>query len=125
MEWSRVAKPYEEAGVIYENAGRFEEARAAYLQAYLYYATGRYPVPHSAGKMECFRKSLELYEKAGRYFEPSLARGEIPYGEKTIPAYVRLGGQGLKNTRSLSTLAASTDSKRRPSSMKKRCIALG
>jgi pimeloyl-ACP methyl ester carboxylesterase len=96
-EWSRVAKPYEETGARHENAGRFEEARAAYLQAYVYYATGRYPVPHSAGKMECFRKSLELYEKAGRYFEPSLARVEIPYGDKTIPAYVRLRGHNVKH----------------------------
>jgi hypothetical protein len=47
--------------------------------------------------MECFRKSLELYEKIGRYFEPSLARVEIPYGDKTIPAYVRLAGQGVKH----------------------------
>ena len=32
---SRVAKPYEKAGATYENAGRFEQARAAYLQAYV------------------------------------------------------------------------------------------
>jgi Esterase FrsA-like len=96
-EWSRVAKPYEDAGGRHDKAGRFEEARSAYLQAYVYYATGRYPVPHSAGKMECFRKSLELYEKAGRYFEPSLARIEIPYENTTIPAYVRLRGEGAKH----------------------------
>jgi esterase FrsA len=89
-EWSRIAKPYEDAGVGHERAGRLEAARAAYLQAYVYYATGRYPVPHSPGKMDCFRKSLELYEKAGRYFEPSLSRVEIPYGDKVVPAYLRL-----------------------------------
>jgi len=46
--------------------------------AYTYYATGRYRVAHTPGKKECFRKSLELYEKAGRYFEPPLERAEIP-----------------------------------------------
>ena len=96
-EWSRVAKPYEDAGGKHEQAGRFDEACAAYLQAYTYYATGRYPVPHSPGKMQCFRKSLELYERAGRYFEPALERVEIPYGDKTIPAYLRLRRDGAKH----------------------------
>jgi len=89
-EWSRVAQPYEDLGAGHEQAGQFNEARAAYLQAYTYYATGRYPVPHTPGKMRCLRKSLELYEKAGRYFEPALERVEIPFGDKIIPAYLRL-----------------------------------
>jgi esterase FrsA len=96
-EWSRIAKPYEDAGARYEQASRFEEARAAYLQAYTYYATGRYPVPHTPGKLQCFRKSLELYERAGRYFDPALSRVEISYGDKTIPAYLRLRRDGAKH----------------------------
>ncbi len=96
-EWSRVAQPYEEAGAAYERAGRSDEARAAYLQAYTYYATGRYPVPHSPGKMQCLRKSLELYEKAGRYFVPALERAEIPYQGRTIPAYLRLRRNGARH----------------------------
>ena len=66
-EWSRVAKPYEEEAIRHEQAGRSTDAREAYLQAYTYYATGRYPVPHTLGKQGCFRKSLEMYEKAGRF----------------------------------------------------------
>jgi len=93
-EWSRVAQPYEDLGAGHEQAGQFNEARAAYLQAYTYYATGRYPVPHTPGKMRCLRKSLELYEKAGRYFEPALERVEIPFGDKIIPAYLRLRRDG-------------------------------
>src|SRR5215467_7405027 len=96
-EWSRVAQPYEDAGAKHEQDGRLEEARAAYMQAYTYYATGRYPVPHTPGKMQCFRKSLELYERAGRYFGPPLERIEIPYGDKTIPAYVRFRRDGAKH----------------------------
>jgi pimeloyl-ACP methyl ester carboxylesterase len=96
-EWSRIAKPYEDAGARHEQASRFEEARAAYLQAYTYYATGRYPVPHTPGKLQCFRKSLELYERAGRYFDPPLSRVEIAYGDKTIPAYLRLRRDGAKH----------------------------
>jgi pimeloyl-ACP methyl ester carboxylesterase len=96
-EWSRVARPYEETGLAHEQAGQVDEARAAYLQAYTYYATGRYPVPHSPGKMQCLRKSLELYEKAGRYFVPALERVEIPYQDRTIPAYLRLRRDGAKH----------------------------
>ena len=76
-EWSRVAKPYEEQGAQFETEGKFPQARAAYVQAYCYYATGRYPTPHTPGKMACFRKSLEVYEKAGKSFVPSLDRLEL------------------------------------------------
>ena len=89
-EWSRVAKPYEEKGAVLERAGKVKEAREAYVQAYAYYATGRYPTPHTPGKMACFRKSLEMYEKAGKFFEPMLERIEVPFGEKKIPIYLRV-----------------------------------
>src|SRR6266511_126857 len=69
-EWSRVARPYEEEAAKLERAGRVQEARQGYVQANDYYATGQYPTPHTPGKEECLRKSLEMYEKAGRYFEP-------------------------------------------------------
>lgn len=97
-EWSRVAKPYEEAGAKYEQSGKLKEACAAYVQAYTYYATGRYPVPHTPGKMKCFRKSLELYEKAGRYFEPPLERIAVPFGDKRIPIYLRIPRGGRKHS---------------------------
>ena len=96
-EWSRVAKPYEEEGANLEQAGKFKEARDAYVQAYAYYATGRYPTPHTPGKMECFRKSLEVYERAAKYFEPPLERVEIPFGGKAIPIYVRVPQDGREH----------------------------
>lgn len=96
-EWSRVAQPYEEAGKAHEQAGRINQAREAYIQAYTYYAAGRYPVPHCSGKLQSFRKSLELYENAGRYFDPPLKRTEIPFHEKMIPAYLRLRLDGKKH----------------------------
>ena len=93
-EWSRVAKPYEEKGAELEQSGKFIEAREAYVQAYAYYATGRYPTPHTPGKIACFHKSLEMYEKAGKFFEPILERVEVPFGAKTIPIYVRVPKDG-------------------------------
>jgi len=97
-EWSRVAKPYEEQGAILEKAGKFTQAREAYVQAYAYYATGRYPTPHTPGKMQCFRKSLEIYEKAGKYFEPPLERVEVPFVDKKIPIYLRVPQDGQKHS---------------------------
>ncbi|MBI2087648.1 MAG: alpha/beta hydrolase [Deltaproteobacteria bacterium] len=96
-EWSRVAKRYEEEGNLHDGRGEREKAREAYLMSYTYYTIGRYPVPHSPGKKECFRKSLELFVKAGRYFDFPMERLSIPYGDKVIPAYLRLPpGQGKR-----------------------------
>ena len=97
-EWARVAKPYEEAGAKLEQAGNLQEARAAYVQAYAYFATGRYPTPHTPGKLACFRKSLELYEKAGKYFTPPLERVQIPFGAQSIPIYVRVPRDGQRHS---------------------------
>jgi acetyl esterase/lipase len=97
QEWARVAKPYEQTAADLERAGKFLEARRAYIQAYAYYAIGRYPTPHTPGKMACFRKSLEMYEQAGRYFEPVLDRVEIPLSNSKIPLYVRIPKDGQKH----------------------------
>ncbi|HXG51240.1 MAG TPA: alpha/beta hydrolase [candidate division Zixibacteria bacterium] len=93
--WAGVALRYEEEGAEHERHGRIDRARESYFLAYAYYAAGRYPVPHTPGKLRCFHKSLELYEKAGRYFDPPLERVEVPYGGGKIPAYLRLkrGGE--------------------------------
>lgn len=96
-EWSRVAGRYESEGAERERAGQSHAAAEAYLMAYTYYTIGRYPVPHTPGKQACFKKSLELYEKAGRYFPPPLERVTIPYDEKTIPAYLRIPHGGGKH----------------------------
>jgi hypothetical protein len=96
-EWSRVAKVYEQKGAELEQSGKFKEARDAYIQAYAYYATGRYPTPHTPGKMECFHKSLRMYEKAGKYFDPVLERVEVPFGDTKIPIYVRVPQNGQKH----------------------------
>jgi hypothetical protein len=97
-EWARVAKPYQEEALLYERSGDLQQAREAYIQAYTYYATGRYPVPHTPGKQQCFRKSLEMYERAGRFFEPPLEKVGIPFGDKTIPAYLRIPRDGHRHS---------------------------
>ncbi len=97
-EWSRVAKPYEEQGANFEQAGRIKEARENYFQAYVYYTAGRYPTPHTLGKMACYRKSLELFERAGRYFDPPLERIDISLNDMKMPIYLRIPKNGEKNS---------------------------
>lgn len=96
-EWARVAKPYAEAAGKAEKAGNSREARESYLMAYTYYAIGRYPVAHTPGKQANFRKSLEMYEKAGYHFEPPLERANVPFGDRTIPVYLRVRRDGGKH----------------------------
>ncbi len=74
-EWSRAAKPYEEAGAKHEQAGRTKDACEAYVMAYTYYALGRYPVAHTPGKQENYRKSVEMYEKGGALLRPAAGKG--------------------------------------------------
>jgi esterase FrsA len=89
-EWARVAERYASEAAARERAGDGRAAMDAHLMAYTYYTIGRYPVPHTPGKQECFKKSLAAYEKAGRSFAPPLERVAIPYGDTTLPAYLRL-----------------------------------
>ncbi len=96
-QWSRMATPYEEQGNGFEQVGKPKQARDAYLMAYTYYAIGRYPVPHTAGKQANYHKSMEMYERAGRYFEPPLERALVPFRAKTIPVYLRLPQDGKKH----------------------------
>jgi len=93
-EWARVAGGYEATARDAEKVGNANDALNAYVMAYSYYAIGRYPVPHTQGKRANFRKSLEMYEKAGRYFDPPLERVNVPFGDATIPVYLRLRGGG-------------------------------
>lgn len=97
-EWARVAKPYEDQGGQFEKAGQLEAARDAYVQAYCYYATGRYPTPHTPGKLACYRKSLAVYERAGKYFTPPLERIEINSQVGKIPLYVRVPKDGANHS---------------------------
>jgi hypothetical protein len=48
--------------------------------------------------MACFRKSLEVYEKAGKYFEPPLERIEVAFGAKVIPIYLRVARNGQRHS---------------------------
>lgn len=81
--WARVfmdvARPYEERAEAAEARGDVDAAREAYLRAYAYYRMGRYPTTNSLGKRTSYLRSVACYLKAARWFDPPLARVEIPF----------------------------------------------
>ena len=55
-----------------------------------YYGTGRHPFPSSPGKREAYRKTIETYLAASRYFDPPLERIALPLRDKEVVGYLRL-----------------------------------
>lgn len=77
--FSKLAKPYEEAALIAQETGDQKSVMDRYLAAYNYYHLAWYPAPSSAGKLFAYKRSVENYLKAARYFDPPLTRIEIPF----------------------------------------------
>lgn len=92
--FSAAGEPYEEKAARSEAAGDIRAAVQDYLIAYNYYHVGWYPAPSSPGKMLAYRRSVDTYLLAARYFDPPPERVEIPFrgrsGEgKTSVVYLR------------------------------------
>ena len=67
-----------------------KEAGASYSQAYEYYRIGRYPVPSSPEKMNCYKGALRSFLKAAPYLDPPLERIEIPFEGKKVVGYLQI-----------------------------------
>jgi len=92
--WGEVGARFERDAQAAEARGDAKAAAEASFQAYAFYFIGRYPCPNSPKKRECAVKAREMHLKAGRYFDPPLARVAIPFagrpGEgKEVIIYVR------------------------------------
>ena len=66
------------------------EAGESYSQAYEYYRIGRYPVPSSQEKMNCYKGALRSFLKAAPYLDPPLERIEIPFEGKKVVGYLQI-----------------------------------
>lgn len=88
--WTRLGEPWEERGAQAEKGGKGGEAREAYLKACVYYGIAKFPVINHPGKQAAYRKCIENYLKASRYFDPPLERVAIPFEGKEIIGYLRL-----------------------------------
>ena len=88
--WSRLAQPLESEGAKLESQGRGQEAGAAFQKASFYYGIAKFPVINHPAKQAAYRKCIETFLKAARYFDPPLERVTIPFEGKEIIGYLRL-----------------------------------
>lgn len=94
--WGNAARTFAQRGAQLEAAGD-AAAGEAYLRAYGLYHAGRFPTFNAPAKEQCYRESIVMYRKAGKYFSPPLEVIEAPFagkpGEGTLSTfYVRRNG---------------------------------
>jgi len=89
-EWGRMGSKYESLAQEQENQGRSEEAGETYYLAYEYFRIGRYPVPSSPEKMNCYKGALRTFLKAAPAMKPPLERVEIPFEGKKVVGYLQI-----------------------------------
>lgn len=89
-EWGRVGARYEALAEDQEKRGQKEEAGKSYYLAYEYFRVGRYPVPSSPEKMNCYKGALRNYLKVGKYLDPPAERVEIPFEGNWVVGYLQV-----------------------------------
>jgi esterase FrsA len=89
-EWGKLGRRYEALGEEEEKQQRKKEAGEAFYQAYEYYRIGRYPVPSSREKMNCYKGALRTFLRAAPYLDPPLERVEIPFEGKKVVGYLQI-----------------------------------
>src|SRR5713226_5664396 len=89
IQWGRLGRKYEDLAEAHERQGKREEAGRTFYQAYEYYRIGRYPVPSSLEKMNCYKGALRSFLKAAPHLDPPLERVEIPFEGKKVVGYLQ------------------------------------
>jgi esterase FrsA len=89
-EWGKLGARHEAIADELEKEGKKDQAGNSYYQAYEYYRIGRYPVPSSPEKMNCYRGVLRAFLKAAPYLEPPAERIEIPFEGKKVVGYLQI-----------------------------------
>ena len=87
--WTRLAEPWEQKAAELEKQRKTQDAMKAYQMASLYYSIGKFPVLNHPAKQAAYRKSVENYLKAAKYFDPPLERITIPFEGKELIGYLR------------------------------------
>ena len=87
--WTRLADPWELKAGKFEKQGRSQEAMKAYQMASLYYSIAKFPVLNHPVKQAAYKKSVETYLKAAKYFDPPLERVTIPFEGQELIGYLR------------------------------------
>lgn len=77
--WISAGKRFFAAGEKARDAGRFEDAREGFRQAYGFFFLGHFPCPNHPEKEESYRLELEAYRQLGLLCVPEIERHEIPF----------------------------------------------
>jgi esterase FrsA len=88
-QWTHLAEPCEKQGAEFAAQGKDQEAKEAYRKASMYYGIAKFPVINHPAKQAAYRKCVETYLTAARYFDPPLERVTIPFEGKEIIGYLR------------------------------------
>jgi esterase FrsA len=88
-EWTRLAEPWEQRGAELSAQGKGLEAKEAYQKASMYYGIAKFPVINHPAKQAAYRKCIETYLNAARYFDPPLELVRIPFAGREIIGYLR------------------------------------
>ena len=89
-EWGQVGVRYEAFAAEQEKQGKSKDAGETYYLAYEYYRIGRYPVPSSPEKLNCYQGALRSFRKAAPYMDPPLEHIEIPFEGKKVVGYLQV-----------------------------------
>ena len=89
-EWGKFGLKYEALAQEQEKQGLKKEAGEIYYLAYEYYRIGRYPVPSSPEKKQCYAGALRTFIKAGATMDPPVERIEIPFEGKKVVGYLQV-----------------------------------
>jgi esterase FrsA len=89
-EWSNIGKYFADRGEEFAARDEPEAARDAFLAAAKFYGIARFPAKTLPGQLDAYRKHLQYYKRAGRYFDPELVVLDIPYDGKNIQGYLHM-----------------------------------
>jgi esterase FrsA len=87
--WSRLAEPFVRRGAEMEAQSKHGEASQAYQKASFYYGIAKFPVINHPAKKAAYKKCIETYLTAAKYFDPPLERITIPFEGSQIIGYLR------------------------------------
>ncbi len=89
-QWARIGLRYEALAEEQERRGKKKQAGETFYLAYEYFRIGRYPVPSSPEKKNCYKGALRTFLRAAPTLDPPLERIEIPFEGKQIVGYLQV-----------------------------------
>ncbi len=85
--WGAVAQKYLDEG---KKASNPKDAGIAFRKAWRLFYMAQWPVPNSKGKQDAYDQAIEAYSSYAKTLTPQLQVVKIPFGNKSITAYVRM-----------------------------------